>query len=308
MDQLTAMRAFVAVAQHCNFSAAGRELGMSRARVSRLIQQLEAQLGVSLLQRSTRDVSLTDNGLCYLAPCSACVEQARLAQQALQQNSDQLSGPLRVQAPTSFASEWLADALARFGLQHPDLQISLHVDDKLLDPIRHGFDLSIRVGGVPDSSGLQMRRLAPCHGLLCASPAYLKQHGMPQHPKDLQQHRCLHFSHLTDGRHWQFEQGASRLSVEVPVSFSSNNGKVLHQAALCGAGIAYSTSFLAWQDLLAGRLVSVLGDWQLPLNDFTALYPASRRISPKVRALIDFLIVEYQPETPWDRALRTHKG
>ena len=303
MDQLHAMEIFVEVARLRSFSAAGRHLGLTRAMVSKCILQLEAKLDARLLYRSTREVSLTDAGQAYLGPCSATVEQAREAARAISPAGTELAGPLRIQAPSSFGSAWLADAVARFSLRHRLLRASLFVDDALLDPIRHGFDLTIRVGGIPDTSGLSLRRLAPCRAVLCASPAYLAQWGMPQAPEALLAHQCLHFSHLTDGTSWHFSKGAERRTVNVNAGFTANNGLVLHQAALRGLGIVYSTTFLAWRNLLDGSLVRVLPDWELPLNDLTALYPSGRQLSPKVRSLIDFLVEEYQPVPPWDAAL-----
>ena len=301
MDQLYAMEIFVEVARRRSFSEAGRRLGLTRAMVSKHILQLEEKLGARLLYRSTRDVSLTDAGQAYLEPCLATVELAREAARAISPAGSALAGPLRIQAPSSFGSEWLADALARFSLMHPLLKASLHVDDALLDPIRHGFDLTIRVGGIPDTRGLALRRLAPCRGVLCASPDYLERHGTPATPEALLEHQCLHFSHLTDGTNWQFARGEERRAVRVHAGFTSNNGLVLHQAALRGLGIVYSTTFLAWRALREGTLVQVLPEWELPLNDLTALYPAGRQASPKVRVLIDFLLAEYHPIPPWDR-------
>ena len=301
MDQLHAMEIFVEVARRRSFSEAGRRLGLTRAMVSKSILQLEEKLGARLLYRSTREVSLTDAGQAYLEPCLATVEQARQAARAISPAGAELAGPLRIQAPSSFGSEWLADAVARFSLMHPLLKASLHVDDALLDPIRHGFDLTIRVGGIPDTRGLALRRLAPCRGVLCASPDYLERHGKPTAPEALLEHQCLHFSHLTDGTNWQFARGEERRAVRVSAGFTSNNGLVLHQAALRGLGIVYSTTFLAWRALREGTLVQVLPEWELPLNDLTALYPAGRQASPKVRALIDFLLAEYHPLPPWDR-------
>lgn len=303
MDQLHAMEIFSAVARLRSFSAAGRELGMTRAMVSKHVMQLESRLGARLLYRSTREVSLTDAGQAYLEPCMATLEQAREAARAIRPAGAELAGPLRIQAPSSFGSEWLADAVARFSLRHRLLKPSLFVDDALLDPIRHGFDLSIRVGGIPDTGGLSLRRLAPCRGVLCASPSYVEAHGMPAAPDDLPAHQCLHFTHLTDGTSWHFSRAGQERTVRVSAGFTSNNGLVLHQAALRGLGIVYSTTFLAWRSLLDGSLVRVLPDWELPLNDLTALYPAGRQLSPKVRALIDFLVQEYQPVPPWDAAL-----
>ncbi len=297
------MEIFVEVARLRSFTAAGVRLGLTRAMVSKHIMQLEQRLDARLLHRSTREVSLTDAGRAYLAPCIATVTQAQEAARVVAHAGAELAGPLRIQAPSSFGSAWLADAVARFSLQHPLLTPELFVDDALLDPIKHGFDLTIRVGGIPDSSALAMRRLAPCRGLLCASPAYLAQWGVPHTPQDLMQHQCLHFSHLTDGTSWHFVRGDESSTVRVRAGFTANNGLVLHQAAQRGLGIGYSTTFLAWSNLLDGTLVPVLPEWSLPLNYLSALYPASRQLSPKVRALIDFLVDEYQPAPPWDRAL-----
>ena len=310
MDQLQAMEIFVEVAQQRSFTVAGQRLGLSRAMVSKTIMQLEDKLNARLLHRSTREVSLTDAGRAYLAPCMATVSQAQEAARSVAQvvqTGAALAGPLRIQAPSSFGSAWLADAVARFSLLHPQLRAELFVDDALLDPIRHGFDLTIRVGGIPDSSALAMRPLAPCRAVLCASPAYLAQWGVPQTPQDLLNHQCLHFSHLTDGTNWHFQkvegEGREEVSVRVQAGFTANNGLVLQQAAKQGLGIVYSTTFLAWRSLLGGSLVPVLADWALPLNYLSALYPASRQLSPKVRALIDFLVLEYQPAPLWDREL-----
>ncbi|WP_254451910.1 LysR family transcriptional regulator [Duganella vulcania] len=309
MDQLRAMEIFIEVARQRSFSEAGRRLGLTRAMVSKHILQLEDKLQARLLHRSTREVSLTDAGQAYLAPCIATVEQSQEAARALSQATQagaELAGPLRIQAPSSFGSEWLADAVARFSVPHPQLSPMLYVDDALLDPIEHGFDLTVRVGGIPDVHALAMRQLAPCRGVLCASPAYLARHGVPQSPQDLHQHRCLHFSHLTDGTQWHFTRGAERQTVRVQAAFTANNGVVLQRAAQRGLGIVYNTTFLAWRALIEGTLVPVLADWELPLNHLSALYPASRQPSAKVRALIDFLVAEYQPVPPWDRELRSH--
>ena len=312
MDQLKAMEIFVEVACQRSFTVAGQCLGLTRAMVSKTIMQLEERLHARLLHRSTREVSLTDAGRAYLAPCMATVSQAQEAARMVAHVAQtgagaELAGPLRIQAPSSFGSAWLADAVARFSLLHPQVRAELFVDDALLDPIRHGFDLTIRVGGIPDSSALAMRPLAPCRAVLCASPAYLARWGVPQVPQDLLQHQCLHFSHLTDGTHWHFQQGEGEqreeAGVRVQAGFTANNGLVLHQAALRGLGIVYSTTFLAWRNLLDGSLRPVLPGWELPLNHLSALYPASRQMSPKVRALIDFLVAEYQPVPPWDREL-----
>jgi DNA-binding transcriptional LysR family regulator len=139
--------------------------------------------------------------------------------------------------------------------------------------------------------------------VLCASPAYLARAGRPEAPEDLHRHQCLHFSHLTGGIAWHFARGEEQSTVRVTPAFTANNGLVLQHAALRGLGIVYTTTFLAWRDIIEGRLVPVLADWELPLNHLSALYPATRQLSPKVRALIDFLVAEYQPVPPWDQAL-----
>jgi DNA-binding transcriptional LysR family regulator len=303
MDQLRAMEIFVEVARQRSFSGAARRLGITRAMVSKNVLALEEKLNARLLHRSTRDVSLTDVGQAYLEPCALAVAQAQEAARVVTHAGIELAGPLRIQAPSSFGSEWLSDAVARFSLPHPQLTPSLHVDDALLDPIEHGFDLTIRVGGIPDSRALAIRPLAPCVGVLCAAPGYLARWGKPSSPEDLHRHQCLHFSHLTGGITWHFKRGDDETTVRITPAFTANNGLVLQHAALRGLGIVYTTTFLAWRDIIEGRLVPVLGEWSLPLNHLSALYPASRQPSPKVRALIDFLLAEYQPVPPWDKAL-----
>ncbi len=303
MDQLRAMEIFVEVARQRSFSGAARRLGITRAMVSKHVIALEERLNARLLHRSTRDVSLTDVGQAYLEPCALAVLQAQEAARVVTHAGIELAGPLRIQAPSSFGSEWLADAVARFSLPHPQLSPLLHVDDALLDPIEHGFDLTIRVGGIPDSRALAIRPLAPCRAVLCASPAYLARAGRPELPEDLRRHQCLHFSHLTGGVAWHFSRGDERSTVRITPAFTANNGMVLQHAALRGLGIVYTTTFLAWRDIIEGRLVPVLTDWELPLNHLSALYPATRQLSPKVRALIDFLVAEYKPVPPWDKAL-----
>jgi DNA-binding transcriptional LysR family regulator len=201
---------------------------------------------------------------------------------AVTQSGGELAGPLRIQAPSSFGSEWLAGALARFNLQHPLLEPMLVCRRRAARSDRAWFRFDGAGGRHTGQHALAMRPLAPCRGVLCASPAYLARHGVPQTPQDLQAHRCLHFSHLTDGTQWHFARGEERQSVRVPAAFTANNGLVLQQAALRGLGIVYNTTFLAWRSLLEGTLVPVLGDWELPLNHLSALYPASRQPSPKV--------------------------
>ena len=191
-----------------------------------------------------------------------------------------LAGPLRIQAPSSFGSAWLADAVARFSLLHPLVRAELFVDDALLDPIRHGFDLTIRVGGIPDSSALAMRPLAPCRAVLCASPTYLAQWGVPQTPQDLLQHQCLHFSHLTDGTHWHFQRGEGEQREEVGVRVqSTETASEISTAVAQQAELMRSADAGVNLDEEAARLIQ-----------FQQSYQAAAKVLQVAQAIFDTLL------------------
>ena len=306
MERYRDMQLFVALAGQPSLAAAARSARVSGATLVRAVARLEARLRVSLLLRSTQGVSLTDAGRAYLADCVRLLAAVDVAEASALGLQVQAQGHVRVFLPVLFSRYVMAPILADYMDRHPDVRLTVRYHDYYPNLHEEGLDVAILVGELPNSS-LIARPVGQVRSILCASPGYLAQWGMPQAPQDLLRHQCLHFSHLTDGTNWHFQRGEGdereEVSVRVQAGFTANNGLVLHQAAQRGLGIVYSTTFLAWRNLLDGSLQSVLSDWDLPLNHLSALYPASRQMSPKVRALIDFLVAEYQPVPPWDREL-----
>jgi DNA-binding transcriptional LysR family regulator len=297
MDRLTAMQVFSEVATLGSFSAAADRLDMSRAMVTRYVNVLEHWLDARLLQRTTRQVTLTDAG-------EACLRRSQqmlalmddVAQETSRHQDGALRGQLRVTCSISLAYAQLAAALAVFLAQHPQLKIDLNVSEGALNLVEARIDLAIRISSEPDPL-LQGRPLARCDSVLVASPAYLAAHGQPQLPQDLGQHHCLSFAHFGKSL-WVLTQGETVAQVKVASRFSANEATALMQAALAGGGIALQPTYLVNPHLATGALQRVLPAWQLPAMTVYALYPSRKHLSPAVRALLDFLVAHFATQ-PW---------
>ncbi|KUM03038.1 LysR family transcriptional regulator [Chromobacterium subtsugae] len=301
MDRLTAMQVFAEVAQLGSFTAAGDKLDMSRPMVTRYVDELEQWLGVRLLQRSTRKVTLTDAGLACLARCQQMLELAAEVRADASQRDGQVRGLLRVTASTSFGQAVLAGAIAEFSERHPQLRVDLQLGDRTVNLIEERIDLAIRITNEPDP-GLVGRRLCDCRSLAVASPAYLARHGVPRHPLELEAHRCLSYSNF--GRsEWRFQQGAEEaLRVRVSGRISANEASALLSAALAGAGVSLQPSYLAAPYVRRGELVTLLPGWEPAVLGIHALYPSRRLLPLALRGLLDFLAERFSgPQAPWDR-------
>ncbi|MCX7279547.1 MAG: LysR family transcriptional regulator [Burkholderiales bacterium] len=296
MDRITAMRVFTEVATSGSFSATADKLDMSRAMVTRYVTEMENWLQARLLQRTTRRVTLTDAGEQALRRSQQMLELASAVEEETASGSDTLRGQLRLTASMSFGHAHLAAAIAEFLAIHPLLSVDLQVGDSTLNLVEARIDLAIRISSEPDPM-LIARPLVTCDSVLVASPQYIQAHGMPQHPGELAQHRCL--SHATVGKSlWKLSRNDEVVEVRVRSPFSANEATVLLQAALAGAGIALQPSYLANSYLRSGALVQVLPDWQVPTMTVYALYPSRRHLSPAVRALVDHLVAHFQV-APW---------
>ncbi|MEO9382699.1 LysR family transcriptional regulator [Chromobacterium phragmitis] len=299
MDRLTAMQVFAEVAQLGNFTAAGDKLDMSRPMVTRYVEELEQWLGVRLLQRSTRKVTLTDAGLACLARCRQMLELADEVRADASQRDGQVRGLLRVAASTSFGLAVLGDAVAEFSERHPQLRVDLQLGDRAVNLIEERIDLAIRITNEPDP-GLVGRRLCDCRSLLVASPAYLARHGAPAAPEDLERHRCLSYSNF--GRsEWKLTRGGEERRARVAGNISANEASALLSAAIAGAGVAMQPSYLAAPHVSRGELVALLPDWQPMVLGIHALYPSRRLVPLALRSLLDFLVDRFGgPLAPWD--------
>lgn len=298
MDRVTAMRVFADVAASGSFSASAERLEMSRAMVTRYVAEMEQWLGVRLLQRTTRRVTLTDAGEQALRRCLQLLALVAEVEDEVAPADGGLRGQLRLTSSMSFGHAHLAAAIADFLARHPQLKIDLNVGDAALNLVEARIDLAIRISSEPDPA-LIARPLAICDSVLVASPGYLAAAGTPQTPAELAGHRCL--GHSNVGRSsWRLLRGGQSETVNVPTRFTANDATVLLHAALADGGISLQPTYLAAPLLQDGRLLQVLPDWQPPAMTIYALYPSRRHLSPAVRALLDFLVQRFAAP-PWAR-------
>lgn len=290
MDKLSSMEAFVAVVDHSGFAAAGRQLGLSRSVVNKLVAQLEVSLGVRLLQRTTRKVSPTDTGRAYYERCVEILAEVAAAELAVSQLQAEPKGTLRINAPMSFGTLHLARAIAHFMQRYPDIQVQLTLNDRFIDLIEEGFDVTLRIAALDPESPLVTQKIAPVRRVLCASPEYLARRSTPTHPENLSEHECLHYGHLATGSRWQLSDREGRqFTVSVHCRGYSNNGEVLREAAIAGVGIALLPTFIVGEALRSGQLQIVLPDFCPPPIAAYLAYAPNRHLSTKIQLLTHFL-------------------
>ena len=283
MDTLVNLQAFLATADAAGFSAAARKLNVSTSVVAKRVTQLEDQIGVTLFHRSTRQLRLTEAGQEYVHRARGVVADVSDLLSRMGEKGQDLIDHLRIKAPTSLTIARLADVFSAFQTQNPRLKLEIVLIDRPVDPVIEGFDIAIGAfphsfGGVVDEPLCQLRRL------LCASPAYLKAHGVPKHPRDLVDHRCLSF--LPTGPEWMFDGPRGRISVQVRPLLSSNEGHVLIKSAIAGNGIAFISHYLAADALRDGALQVVLPDFPIPDLWVKAAVPERRINAASVQALL----------------------
>ncbi len=302
MDKLFAMRVFAAVVADGGFSAAARRLNLAKSAVSTTIKSLEAELGVALLNRTTRTLSLTEAGRRYKERTDqilADVAEADLEAASLTQVP---RGILRVSAGVSFGISELAPVVTRYMATYPDVSIELNLADRYVDLVEEGFDVAIRIGDLSDSS-LIAKRLTTSRRMVCAAPSYLEQYGTPKHPTDLKHHKCLYYNLLARGGAWPFQENGQDFTVPIRGTLSANNGDVLRQAAIGGVGVIFAPSFIFADALRSGALVHILADYEPTPTTISAIYPPNRHVSAKLRAFID-MMTDYCGElTSWEKGL-----
>jgi DNA-binding transcriptional LysR family regulator len=299
MDKLEAMNAFVKVVALGSYAEAGRALGLTRSAVSKGVMELEQLLGARLLDRTTRRVSATEAGLAYYERCADILARVEETEMQVSRLHDEPKGVLKINAPVSFGTLHLGPLIAEFMANFPDLKIELTLNDRFIDPIEEGVDVTIRIGILEDSS-LIARRLAPARRVLVAAPEYLKRYGRPKGPDDLVQHRCLNYGHSTTLQRWQLTRDGQTINLGLNSVLCSNNGDVLRAAALGGQGITMLPTFLVGPDIKAGRLQIVLPEHPPTDLGLFALYAPNRYLAAKTRLLIDFLASRFGERPGWD--------
>lgn len=312
MGRLEDLHAFARVVDARGFSGAARLLGSSKSAVSKQVVRLEQQLGTRLLQRTTRSVSPTPEGRGVYERALRLLDEAQALEDELAGRAGEPRGVLRLSTSTAFGNLQFSALMGEFCARHPQLQVVLGLNDRYVDLAEEGFDLVLRLTGQP-SPGLVARRLATIRHVLCAAPAYLAAAGVPQTVAELAAHRSLRFGYLQAPDRWRFshpELGEAEVEVQGSLRFDSgltvNSSESLRVAALAGMGLAILPTYAIGADLRAGRLQALLPDWQpvggpADANALYAVYLPHRQPSPKVRALIDFMLEKLGEVPPWDR-------
>ncbi|APR66226.1 MULTISPECIES: LysR family transcriptional regulator [Thalassolituus] len=294
---LNEMAIFVHVVEAGSFTGAAKNLGLPKSTVSRKITQLEERLGVRLIQRTTRSLRLTDTGSAYYNHCARILGEIEEANIAVTQMQSTPTGTLRITAPVLFGSTVLSGLIADFMDDHPQVQIDLVLTDQRLDLVQDGIDVAFRVGQLEDSS-LIGRHLGDARAILCASPEYVKKHGAPKHPSELQEHTLMTASQWSQ---WQLQGPNDQVhNLQVKPRLQVNDFASLYTLALAGAGIAPLPMLIAASAIRANNLVPVLSDWPFEASPIHALYPSNRHLSAKVRSFVDFVIESVRPNPPWE--------
>lgn len=289
MDRIAALRVFRRVIELNGFAAAARDLGLSNAAVSKIIKELEADLGTQLIQRTTRSLRLTDTGHDYFNHITRILDDLDEADDAVRSSGAEPRGVLRVSAPLSLGLVLLSPIIARFAARYPELELDVEFGDQPVDLIEGRFDLAIR-GGLLQDSSLKARKLMDIERVVCASPDYLARCGTPESPEDLIDHRCLTYSLSATPRSWVLDKGGDSVRITVESGFRANNSLAIREAAVEGLGVALLPKIYAVDALGSGRLVRVLPDWGGELHALYGVYPQHREASLKVRSLLDFLV------------------
>ena len=292
------LKLFLRIAATHNISQAGQELGLSPAVASAHINKLENGLGVRLIHRTTRQVSLTEEGKAFLPHAENVLDSVEAARASVGAGSSSPQGTLRVTAPASFGRMHLLPALTDFLARYPGLNIDLKLSDTIVDLVEGGFDIAIRNSELKDST-LIARKLASDSRIVCASPQYLAKNGQPRSPEDLSSHQCLC---LTGLENWLFASSAGQINVKAKGNFRTDNGEAVRDACVNGLGITINSRWSAYQQLNQGELIEILKDYPLVCDTaIWAVYPSSRLLAPKVRAFIDYFSQHFGDTPYWEQ-------
>lgn len=294
MDRLDAMQLFVRVAELGSFSGAAQQLGVARSVVTRQIAGLEAHLGVKLMARSTRRLTLTSAGTAYLEKCRVILNLVEAAEIGVAEERQTPRGNIRISLPLSFGLKRLAPLLLDFSQRYPEVALDMDYSDRRVNLIEEGIDLSIRVTRRLDAGDVA-RRIGTSRMRVLASPDYLSRHGQPAHPAELAHHVCLGYTNAGAATTWQFVVDGQLENFPIRSRINANNGDVLTEAAAQGLGIACQPDFIAGSFIAAGRVVEILVDYPGPELGIYAMLPSNRHIPHRVRVLMDFLAARLAP-------------
>ena len=302
MDRINAMQAFVRCVERRSFSAVARELSTTQPTISKLIDSLERRLGGRLLVRATRGLAMTEEGQRYYEQCKAILDAVEHAELSFRSGREEVAGLLTVAAPVGFGRTQVVPRLKKLMDRHQSLKIDLQLSDHFVDLVEAGVDVAFRIGEVK-SSTLLARRIGTARRAVFGSPAYFREHGEPASPGDLAEHECVIYSGLSSPDDWTFTRGGRSVTVEVAGRFRTNSSEAVREAVVSGMGIALSPLWLFSADVPSKRVKAVLTGFRTTALPIHAIFPANRRFSAKVRALVDY----YQSEFEQDRDVQTRR-
>ncbi len=299
MDKLKQLESFVAVATKGSLTATALAEGVAPAVIGRRIDALEERLGVKLMVRTTRRITLTHEGSAFLEDCQRLLSELGSAEASVSAGGVKASGHLRITAPAGFGRRHVAPLVPKFLARHPDVSLSLNLSDRVVDIVNEGFDCAVRVGDLPDSRLISVR-LADNRRLCVATPAYLQRAGVPQHPSELMRHECLTLSSdASQSRGWAFAIDGAVTHLRPRGRLDCSDGQVLHDWCLQGLGVAWRSTWEVASEVASGRLQVVLADFAAPPNGIYAVFPHARHLPLRVRLWIDFLKHTYGGPTYW---------
>jgi DNA-binding transcriptional LysR family regulator len=299
MDRLKQIESFVAVAAKGSLTAAAQAEGVAPAVIGRRIDALEERLGVKLLLRTTRRITLTHEGSAFLEDCQRLLTDLANAEASVSAGGVKASGYLRITAPAGFGRRHVAPLVPRFLALHPEVNVSLNLSDRVVDIVNEGFDCAVRVGDLPDSSLVSVR-LAENRRLCVATPAYLQRAGTPRQPSELSRHECLTLSSdASQARGWAFMVEGELVHLRPNGRLDCSDGQVLHDWCLQGHGIAWRSGWEVDSEVAAGLLASVLDDYAAPASGIYAVFPQRKHLPLRVRLWIDFLKHSYGDTAYW---------
>jgi len=301
-DTLAGMRVFAAVVDTGSFARAADKLDLSRGMTSRHVSQLEAHLGVRLLNRTTRRLSLTEAGNDYYQRATQVLALVEEAEHAASREAAEPRGTLRVNASVAFGARHMGGAISAYVQRYPQVRVDLTLNDRVVDLVEEGFDVAVRIARGVDP-GLVARRIAPARMIACASPDYLRRNGTPRSPSDLTRHNCLTYAYSGAQNEWHFTRGKREQTVRVGGNLHANNGDILSRAAADGLGVAVQPTFLIYDLLQANKLVRVMEDWEADALTIFAVYPSRQFLPRKVRSFVDFMVERFGDNPYWDRGL-----
>jgi DNA-binding transcriptional LysR family regulator len=294
MDKFQEMRAFAAVVDNGSFVSAAEALNTSKAAISRQVGDLEQRLGIRLLNRTTRKLSVTDEGQLFYLRCTDLLNGLEEAESELSLRRGEPSGHLRISAPVTFGISHLASLWGRFLQQHPKISMEVSLSDRTVDLVEDGFDLAVRISRAPHPTFIA-RKLASTKMVLCASPAYLKRNGTPKHPHDIAGHNVISYTYWSSKDEWEFTHPSGKIEiVKTRPRLHANSGDTCVAAALQDQGIVLQPDFLVYDVLREGKLKQLLKDYQTVELGIYAVYTSRRQLPLKLRSLIDFLVDAFQ--------------